>query len=146
MNEKESLEVRVNEILKQLEEHSDQAVEISKEEAEYMGSFEDDSMSMEDALESHSFEINLEDQIRPEGEAKPKVKAKIVDAAEWVKWEIEQSKKMGKGLMAVYKGNTPPSNIPGHIKNNINNIVPWKHDEIMAVVDMAVVDKAAKER
>ncbi len=59
MNEKESLEVRVNEILKQLEEHSDQAVEISKEEAEYMGSFEDDSMSMEDALESHSFEINL---------------------------------------------------------------------------------------
>ena len=141
MNEKESLEVRVNEILKQLEEHSDQAVEISKEEAEYMGSFEDDSMSMEDALESHSFEINLEDQIRPEGEAKPKVKAKIVDAAEWVKWEIEQSKKMGKGLMAVYKGDTPPSNIPVHIKNNINNIVPWKHDEIMAVVD-----KAAKER
>ena len=82
MNEKESLEVRANEILKQLEEHPDQAVEISKEEAEYMGAFEDDSMSMEDALASHGFEINLEDQIRPEGEAKPKVKAKIVDAAE----------------------------------------------------------------
>ena len=65
MNEKESLEVRVNEILKQLEEHPDQAVEISKEEAEYMGAFEDDSMSMEDAMASHGFEINLEDQIRP---------------------------------------------------------------------------------
>lgn len=61
MNEKESLEVRVNEILKQLEEHPDQAVEISKEEAEYMGAFEDDSMSMEDALASHGFESTQQD-------------------------------------------------------------------------------------
>ncbi len=82
MNDKKSLDARVNEILKQLEEYPDQAVEVSKEEAEYMGAFEDDSMSMEDALESHGFEINLEDQIRPEGQPKPKVKAKIVDAAE----------------------------------------------------------------
>ncbi len=77
MNEKESLEVRANEILKQLEEHPDQAVEISKEEAEYMGAFEDDSMSMEDALESHGFDS----QSDPEPQ-KDKTKPRVVDAAE----------------------------------------------------------------
>ena len=61
--------------------------------------------------------------------------------SDWVKWEIEQSKKMGKGVVAVYKGDAPPSNIPGHIKNNVNDIVPWKHDAMMAAVD-----KAAKDR
>ena len=61
--------------------------------------------------------------------------------SDWVKWEIEQSKKMGKGVVAVYKGDTPPSNIPRHIKNNVNDIVPWKHDAMMLAVD-----KAAKDR
>ena len=61
--------------------------------------------------------------------------------SDWVKWEIEQSKKMGKGVVAVYKGDTPPSNIPSHIKDNVNSIVQWKHDAMMSAVD-----KAAKER
>ncbi len=49
----------------------------------------------------------------------------------WVKWEIEQSKKMGKGIVGVYKGDIPPSKIPSHIKNNVNSIVHWNHSEIM---------------
>jgi len=61
--------------------------------------------------------------------------------SDWVKWEVEQSKKMGKGVVAVHKGDTPPSNIPNHIKDNVNSIVQWKHDAMMSAVD-----KAAKER
>lgn len=61
--------------------------------------------------------------------------------SDWVKWEIEQSKKMGKGIVAVYKGDKPPSNIPNHIKDNMNTIVPWKHDKMMLAVE-----KASRER
>jgi len=57
--------------------------------------------------------------------------------SDWVKWEIEQSKKMGKGIVAVYKGDTPPSNIPSHIKDNVNSIVQWKHDAMMVAVNNA---------
>ncbi|WP_198266667.1 hypothetical protein [sulfur-oxidizing endosymbiont of Gigantopelta aegis] len=72
-----NLEQRVQQIRKQLEEHPDQYVEITHEEAEYMGAFEDDSMSMEDALESHNFDT----QSDSEGQS-IKTKPRVVDAAE----------------------------------------------------------------
>ncbi len=54
--------------------------------------------------------------------------------SDWVKWEIEQSKKMGKGVIAVYKGDKPPSNIPSHIKDNVSSVVKWEHAPIMGAV------------
>ena len=59
----------------------------------------------------------------------------------WVKWEVEQSKKMGKGIVGVYKGDTQPKQIPSYIKNNVNSIVRWNHDEIMAAVNKASEDR-----
>jgi len=61
--------------------------------------------------------------------------------SDWVKWEIEQSKKMGKGIVGVYKGGMPPAKIPSYIKDNVNSIVRWNHNEIMTAVN-----KASKER
>ena len=61
--------------------------------------------------------------------------------SDWVKWEIEQSKKMGKGVVGVYKGDTPPAKIPSYIKDNVNSIVNWNHSEIMSAVN-----KASEER
>lgn len=61
--------------------------------------------------------------------------------SDWVKWEIEQSRKMGKGVIAVYKGDKPPSNIPKHIANNVSAVVPWKHDAMSAAIN-----KASEER
>ena len=55
----------------------------------------------------------------------------------WVKWEIEKSKEMGKGVIGVYKGDNPPANIPKHIKDNTNSIVKWNHESIMSAVDEA---------
>jgi len=57
--------------------------------------------------------------------------------SKWVKWEVEQSVKMGKGVIGVYKGDKPPSSIPSHIKDNAGDIVPWKHDAIVAAVSKA---------
>lgn len=61
--------------------------------------------------------------------------------SDWVRWEIEQSKKMGKGIVAVYKGDSLPSNIPAHITSNVSSIVQWKHDAMMDAIH-----KAAEER
>ena len=55
----------------------------------------------------------------------------------WVKWEIEKSKEMGKGVIGVYKGDNPPANIPKHIKDNASSIVKWNHESIMNAVDEA---------
>lgn len=55
----------------------------------------------------------------------------------WVKWEIEKSKEMGKGVIGVYKGDAPPSNVPSHIKSNCSSIVKWGHDAIMGAVEKA---------
>ena len=46
--------------------------------------------------------------------------------SKWVKWEVEQSLKMGKTVIAVHKGDSPPSAIPDYIKNNKIKIVKWK--------------------
>lgn len=59
----------------------------------------------------------------------------------WVRWEIEKSKEMKKGVIGVYKGDNPPVNIPRHIKDNVSEIVKWKHDSIMKAVE-----KASKNR
>ena len=46
--------------------------------------------------------------------------------SKWVKWEVEQSLKMGKTVIAVHKGDDTPSAIPDYIKNNKIKIVKWK--------------------
>ena len=61
--------------------------------------------------------------------------------SDWVKWEVEQSIKMGKGVVAVYKGDKQPVNIPKHITDNTNSIISWNHTAMMKAVD-----KAAKDR
>lgn len=54
--------------------------------------------------------------------------------SDWVKWEIEKSISMGKGVIAVYKGDSAPANLPSHISDNVSSIVPWKHDAISKAV------------
>lgn len=44
----------------------------------------------------------------------------------WVKWEVEKSLELGKGVIAVHKGDKPPSQIPSFIKDNKIKLVPWK--------------------
>lgn len=44
----------------------------------------------------------------------------------WVKWEVDKSIQLGKNVIAVYKGDTPPSRIPSCIKDHGIKIIPWK--------------------
>ncbi|MCD4743062.1 MAG: TIR domain-containing protein [Desulfobacteraceae bacterium] len=45
----------------------------------------------------------------------------------WVKWEVEKSLQLGKGIIAVHKGDTPPSKIPSCITENGIKIVSWSN-------------------
>ncbi|MCP4369801.1 MAG: TIR domain-containing protein [Deltaproteobacteria bacterium] len=45
----------------------------------------------------------------------------------WVKWEVEKSLQLGKGVIAVHKGDTPPSHIPSCIIDNKIKVVSWKN-------------------
>ena len=43
----------------------------------------------------------------------------------WVKWECEKSAELGKTVIAVHSGKTPPKSIPSFIRENKVKIVPW---------------------
>ena len=48
-------------------------------------------------------------------------------SSEWVKWEVEKSLQLGKGVVAVHKGDDPPSKIPSCITDNGIKVVSWSN-------------------
>ena len=60
------------------------------------------------------------------------------DAAksDWVKWEVEKSLKMGKGVVAVYQGDKA-SQMPSFITDNGIKSVQWNHDAMTKAIDEA---------
>jgi hypothetical protein len=61
--------------------------------------------------------------------------------SKWVDWEIRETMKLGKGVIAMYQGDKPPQNIPAAIKENKIKLIPW-NQKIIA----AEIEKAAKNR
>jgi len=56
--------------------------------------------------------------------------------SEWVKWEVEKSLKMGKGVVAVYQGDSAPV-MPKFIKENNIQVVKWAHKELIDAIEHA---------
>ena len=50
--------------------------------------------------------------------------------SEWVDWEIRESLTMGKGVLAMHKGDTPPKRFPKAITENKIKVLPWKQELI----------------
>jgi hypothetical protein len=45
----------------------------------------------------------------------------------WVNWEVNKSIELGKKVIAVHKGDTPPRSLPDSVKANQQiNVVQWK--------------------
>lgn len=61
--------------------------------------------------------------------------------SKWVDWEIRESVKLGKGVVAVYSGEKPPTILPSALKELGVKPVPWNHKEITKAIA-----KAAKKR
>lgn len=59
----------------------------------------------------------------------------------WVDWEVRESIRLGKGVIAMYAGDSSPRNLPSAIREHGIRLVPWDHDRISAAID-----EAARER
>ena len=61
--------------------------------------------------------------------------------SKWVDWEIRESVRMGKGVIAVHKGESPPQKVPNAIKELKVPIIPWTQKGMAAAIE-----KASKKR
>ena len=50
--------------------------------------------------------------------------------SKWVDWEIRESVSMGKGVVAMHKGDGPPENLPKAITDNKIHVVPWNQKQL----------------
>lgn len=58
----------------------------------------------------------------------------------WVDWEIRESVRLGKGVIAMYQGESPPQVLPRAIVDNSKNVVmtPWTHEGIAKSIENAI--------
>jgi len=55
-------------------------------------------------------------------------------SSKWVDWEIRESIALGKGVVAMYKGDKPPADVPKAVTENKVPIVPWNHKELAKAI------------
>lgn len=68
------------------------------------------------------------------------VSEKTADS-KWVDWEIRESIALGKGVVAMYQGEKPPSRIPGAISENKIPLVPWSQKALSEAIRRASKDR-----
>lgn len=56
-------------------------------------------------------------------------------SSQWVNWEIQKSLELGKKVVCVYKGDTPPKALPKAATENSLKLVQWNHQEIKKVLE-----------
>lgn len=59
------------------------------------------------------------------------------EKSKWVEWEIQESLKMGKGVIGVYKGDRPPQTLPKAFDEHKLRTVKWSHDELSKAIEQA---------
>ena len=57
--------------------------------------------------------------------------------SKWVDWEIQESLKMGKGVVGVHKGDKPPRDLPPAFKANKCKVIKWSHEELSKAIETA---------
>lgn len=62
-------------------------------------------------------------------------------SSKWVDWEIRESQRQSKGVIGVYGGDSPPSNLPPAAKEFGIRTVSWKARDIAEAIE-----RAAQER
>ncbi len=61
-------------------------------------------------------------------------------SSNWVNWEITESLKRGKGVIGVFKGDTPPARLPQAFVQHGCKTVKWEH----AALAQAIEDASTK--
>jgi len=55
-------------------------------------------------------------------------------SSRWVDWEIRESIALGKRVVAMHSGESPPTQLPAAIKEHKIKILRWSHDSIQAAI------------
>ena len=58
-------------------------------------------------------------------------------SSKWVNWEIEESLRKNKGVIGVYKGDSPPANLPSAFTKHGLKCVKWSHDQLPQAIEDA---------
>ena len=63
--------------------------------------------------------------------------------SKWVDWEIRESVRLGKGVVAVYKGDDPPKVLPRAIAENAGKVklTSWKQERIADAIETVASGK-----
>lgn len=61
--------------------------------------------------------------------------------SKWVDWEIRESINLGKGVVAMYQGESPPSKLLPAIKELGIKLVPWRQSELTAAIEQAAEER-----
>ena len=57
--------------------------------------------------------------------------------SEWVDWEIRETRRQGKEVIGVYKGDAPPSVLPAAFKELKLQCVKWQHEDLKRAIEKA---------
>jgi len=59
----------------------------------------------------------------------------------WVNWEIQEAVAMGKGVVAMHKGDKPPALLPKGVSDNKVPVVPWNQKELAKAIKKEAQDR-----
>ena len=55
-------------------------------------------------------------------------------SSKWVNWEVRESIAMGKGVVAMHKGDSPPARLPKAVTENKVPVVAWNQKELAKAI------------
>ena len=63
--------------------------------------------------------------------------------SKWVNWEIQESIRQGKGVVAIHKGETPPRSLPSAVLENKDKVMltKWTQKGLAAAIERASKDR-----
>jgi hypothetical protein len=61
--------------------------------------------------------------------------------SEWVDWEVRESLRLGKGVICVHKGDTPPLPRPKFVNELNIKVVKWDHDAFPKAIENAAKNR-----
>lgn len=62
-------------------------------------------------------------------------------ASGWVDWEIRESIRLGKGVIAMHPGDAPPQNLPSAITEFAIRVIPWRHSQLNSAINDAAENR-----
>lgn len=60
----------------------------------------------------------------------------------WVDWEIRESIRLGKGVIALHKGDTPPRKLPSAIKEYGVKVIQWSQKNLSDAIERAAQERS----